>query len=93
MNCNLNIYIRSANKDDFHQIVDIWKKSAKYTYENFFDKHILQLWLKGDEIEKYIRRMISKMHVAVFENKVVGVIAIEMNEIDLIWVDINYRRK
>ena len=78
--------LRPATEADQPAIVDICKGSITKTYGVFMDPERMRPWLEGREVEEYVARMWSRMTLAVEDERVLGVVALDGAIIDLLWV-------
>ena len=78
--------LRRAREADQAAIVDICKTSITKTYGVFMDPERMRPWVEGREVEEYVARMWSRMTLAVQDETVLGVVAVEGAIIDLLWV-------
>ena len=88
-----SIIIRTARPDDYAHIVSMCKNSMVATYGDFFDRETMKPWVEGNETDTYVETMLSNMIVAEDKGRVVGVISLKEDVIDLIWIAIEYRGK
>ena len=89
----VEIKIRKARKEDQDPIINMCKSSMKETYGSFLDEDALKPLETGSSTDRYIKRMINNMVVAHKNEKVVGVLSIDNNLIDFIWVHGDFRGK
>ena len=89
---NREIICRSAVAEDYNQIVTMCKSSMVATYGGFLDEEAMRPWAEGIETDNYVRKMLSEMIVAEENGKIVGVVCINNDEIDLLWIHIERRR-
>jgi len=61
------------------------------TYGTIFSEEQMTPWITGGETEAYVDRMLGDMQVAEANGAVVGVIALEGDLIDLLWVGLAAR--
>ena len=78
--------LRRAREANQAAIVDICKTSITTTYGVFMDPERMRPWVEGREVEEYVARMWSRMTLAVQDETVLGVVAVEGAIIDLLWV-------
>jgi len=85
------IIIRQADASDRDQIVAMCKHSMKATYGSFMTEEAMAPLAEGDETDKYVDAMLPHMLVAEDAETVVGVVSLDNETIDLLWVDIERR--
>ena len=80
------VRLRPATAADEPAIVDICKTSIATTYGVFMDPERMRPWVEGREVEEYVARMWPGMTVAVRDDQVLGVVALDGQVIDLLWI-------
>ena len=83
--------LRPATAADQPAIVDICKTSLPTTYGVFMNPERMRPWVDGREVEVYVARMWPRMTVAVDDEHVRGVVAIDGHVIDLLWIRADLR--
>ena len=83
--------LRQATEADQPAIVDICKTSITQTYGVFMDPERMRPWVEGREVEEYVARMWSRMTLAVEDEQVLGVVALDGHVIDLLWIRADLR--
>jgi len=78
--------LRAATAGDRPAIVDLCKRSLVATYGGFMDPEKMRPWVEGREVETYVDQTWPHMTVAVRGETVVGVVALDREVIDLVWV-------
>ena len=83
--------IRSARETDIEPVIEMCKSSMRATYGAFFDDDQMAPWIEGGKTDEYVRGGIGNMLVAEDDGAVVGVVAVEGDLIDLVWVALGAR--
>ena len=83
--------LRPAAEADQPAIVDICKASITTTYGVFMHPERMRPWVDGQEVENYVARMWPRMTVAVDDELLLGVVALDGHVIDLLWVRADLR--
>ena len=83
--------LRQATEADQLAIVDICKASLTTTYGVFMNPERMRPWVDGQEVEEYVARMWPRMTVAVGDEQVLGVVALDGHVIDLLWIRADLR--
>ncbi len=83
--------LRPATDADQPAIVDICKTSITTTYGVFMNPERMRPWVNGQEVEDYVARMWPRMTVAVDDELLQGVVALDGQVIDLLWVRADLR--
>ena len=83
--------LRPATEADQPAIVDICKTSIATTYGVFMDPDLMRPWVEGREVEEYVGRVWPHMTVAVSNEQVLGVVALDRHVIDLLWIRADLR--
>jgi putative acetyltransferase len=83
--------LRAARGGDVPQIIRVCKASIAETYGFFIDAEKLEPWVNGNEVEKFIDAHLANVVVAERGDRILGVICVSGNVIDLLWVDIDFR--
>jgi ribosomal protein S18 acetylase RimI-like enzyme len=89
-----DVYVREALLNDCQNMIDLQKNSVFESYLPFMDEQTLATWLESGAIENYIFENYSRSLVAEIDGDIVGFIFIlDDYVIDLLWVDLNQRKK
>lgn len=88
-----SIEIRKARRDDIERIISMCKDSLAATYGDFMDEEAMRPWIAGTETDDYVRSRIAQMLVAEFSGRIAGVVSLDQQSVDLLWVDIDHRRQ
>ena len=83
--------LRPATEADQPAIVDICKTSITKTYGIFMDPERMHPWVDGQEVEDYVARMWPRMTLAVKDEQLLGVLALDGHVIDLLWIRADLR--
>ena len=83
--------LRPATEADQPAIVELCKTSITTTYGVFMDPERMRPWVDGQEVEHYFERMWPRMTVAVDDEQLLGVVALDGRVIDLLWIRANFR--
>ena len=83
--------LRPATEADQPAITDICKTSITTTYGVFMHPKRMRPWVEGREVEEYVARMWPHMTVAVDDQQVLGVVALDGHVIDLLWIRADLR--
>ena len=88
-----SMVIREAREIDMGAIAKLCQNSLMSIYEGLMVPGKSMPWTEGDDVEKYIRGNWPSMRVAWAEDQLVGLIAINRNHIDILWVSEQARQK
>jgi ribosomal protein S18 acetylase RimI-like enzyme len=80
------VQLRAATAADAGSVVALCKASLTETYGAFMEPDKMRPWTDETEVEDYVARMWPRMTVAIRNDRVVGVVALDDPVIDLIWV-------
>ena len=81
------VELRPAVAGDQSAIVELCKHSLVTTYAGFMKLEKMHSWIEGSEVEDYVARMWPHMTLAIDEDRAVsGVVAIDDQVIDFVWV-------
>ena len=85
--------LRPATETDQPAIVALCKASIATTYGVFMDPERMRPWVDGQEVEHYVEKMWPHMTlaVAVEEEQLLGVVALDGHVIDLLWIRADVR--
>ena len=91
--CADRLRLRPATEADQPAIVDICKTSITTTYGVFMNPERMRPWVDGQEVEDYVARMWPRMTVAVAvdDEQLLGVVALDGHVIDLVWIRADLR--
>jgi ribosomal protein S18 acetylase RimI-like enzyme len=78
--------IREAREIDMGAIAELCLTSLLPAYESLMEPGQAMPWTEGEDVEKYIRGNWPSMRVAWQDDNLVGLIAVNRNHIDLIWI-------
>jgi ribosomal protein S18 acetylase RimI-like enzyme len=84
---------RPATAADQRVIASLCKSSIAATYGPFMNPDLMRPWVEGQEVEDYVAGMWPRMTVAVRADTVLGVVAVEGQVIDLLWVRADLQRQ
>lgn len=83
--------LRPATAADQQAVVELCKMSLTTTYGAFMEPERMRPWVEGREVEDYVERMWPGMTVAVQDDRLLGVVALDDHVIDLLWVRTDLR--
>ncbi|MHC4601308.1 MAG: GNAT family N-acetyltransferase [Planctomycetota bacterium] len=83
--------IREAVEADLDEIVQVCQESIAETYGSFIDRKKIEPWVHGDEVRKFATANRRNMLVAVVGGRILGVVSVTGDMIDLLWVKIGHR--
>ena len=78
--------IRQAREIDIKPLVELCRESLLSSYGELVEAERLRPWSEGEDIEKYVRGIWPEMLVAVDGPDLVGMLALQGNRIDIVWV-------
>jgi ribosomal protein S18 acetylase RimI-like enzyme len=81
-----DLELRPARESDYQAIVDMCKGSVAEVYGPIMGYEAVQPWAEGDATDKHIRRMLPNSFVALSRDKLLGVMILEDDLVDLLWV-------
>lgn len=85
--------IRKAPVDDIEGITEMCVSSMAATYGHIMTEEEMRPWIEGDETLKHVTKTIEFSSVAVNKGAICGVVTLDKDLIDLVWVGIEYRGK
>ena len=85
--------VRKAQEIDLKPLVELSKESLLASYGELIDAEKLRPWSEGGDVEKYIRGMWPGMLVAVDGPDLVGMLALDGNRVDIVWVSQTFRQQ
>lgn len=80
------VRLRAATRVDAAAIVRLCKVSLPTTYGGFMAPERMRPWIEGTEVEDYVAATWPRMTIALLDQEVVGVVALDGAVIDLVWV-------
>ena len=80
------ICLRPATRTDRQAIVALCKRSLVDTYDSFMDPERMRPWVEGDEVERYVEQTWRRTTLAMQGEVLAGLVALEDEVIDLVWV-------
>ena len=83
--------IREATEADLAEIIQVCRESIAETYGSFIEKEKMEPWVHGDEVEKFVTANWRNILVADVEGRILGVVSITGDTIDLLWVKLGFR--
>ncbi|MHC4780976.1 MAG: GNAT family N-acetyltransferase [Planctomycetota bacterium] len=86
-----NAIVRLAREPDIPRIIRICRESIVETYGSFIDAEKIEPWTRGDEVRKFVSGNREKMLVSEVDGEVLGVVSIDGDMIDLLWVKLEVR--
>ncbi|AMO58659.1 hypothetical protein GZ77_17835 [Endozoicomonas montiporae] len=85
--------IRKAREIDIRPLIELCKESLLSSYGELVEAEQLHPWSEGGDIEKYVRGIWPQMLVAVAGPDLVGMLALQGNHIDIVWVSQTMRQQ
>ena len=78
--------VRKAQEIDIKPLVKLCKESLLASYGELVEAERLRPWSEGGDIEKYVQGIWPDMLVAVDGPDLLGMLALQGNRIDIVWV-------
>ena len=87
------VVVRKAKWVDAAQVISLCKKSIADEYGHFLSQDSMRPWIEGCKMDNYVKDMILNMFVVEVNQKIVGVVSVEVALVGLVWVDKEFRRR